>query len=249
VLDFAFAAAVRQTVAGSQGTDVLARLFEDDVLYEGGQIAALQLPTFVSNHDNGRFAYFVRTARPGISDDEVMKRVVLAHAMLLTLRGVPVLYYGDEQGFAGVGGDQDARQDMFRTQVPTYKQEKPLGLVTQSDKGHFDPKHPLYRAFAEMVRLHSAQPALRRGRQVVRSYGPEPGLFAVSRIDPDSGREIVVAFNTSTASLSAQVAVYAGSRHFASLHGQCDAEPTTQGSYRVAIAPLEYVICASGDGG
>jgi glycosidase len=249
VLDFAFAATVRDTVAGSRGTAALARLFEDDPLYEGGADAALQLPTFVSNHDNGRFAYFVRTARPGITDDEVVRRVLLAHAMLLTLRGVPVVYYGDEQGFAGIGGDQDARQDMFRTQVPTYKQEKPLGVVTQSERDHFDADHPLYRAFAEMARLRSAQPALRRGRQVVRSYGPEPGLFAVSRIDPDNGREIVIAFNTSTASLSAQVTIYAGSRHFASLHGQCDAEPTTQGSYRVVIAPLEYVICASGEGG
>jgi hypothetical protein len=77
----------------------------------------------------------------------------------------------------------------------------------------------------------------------------EPGLFAVSRIDPDSGREILVAFNTSTAPVSAQVAVNADSRHFTSLLGHCDAEPTTQGSYRVAIAPLEYVICASRDGG
>jgi glycosidase len=249
VLDFAFAAAVRETVAGSRGTDVLARLFEDDVLYEGGADAALRLPTFVSNHDNGRFAYFVRTARPGIADDEVMKRVLLAHAMLLTLRGVPVVYYGDEQGFAGIGGDQDARQDMFRTQVPTYKQEKSLGVAIQSDKDHFDDNHPFYRAFSELARLRSAHPALRRGRQIVRSYGLEPGLFAVSRVDPDSGREILVAFNTSTAPLSAQVAVNADSRHFTSLQGQCDAEPTTQGSYRVAIAPLEYVICASGDGG
>jgi glycosidase len=224
-------------------------LFEDDALYEGGQNAALQLPTFLSNHDNGRFAYFVRAARPGIGDEEVVKRVLLAHAMLLTLRGVPVLYYGDEQGFAGLGGDQDARQDMFRTQVPTYKQEKPLGVATQSDKDHFDDSHPFYRAFAELARLRSAHPALRRGRQIVRSYGLEPGLFAVSRIDPDSGREILIAFNTSTAPLSAQVAVNADSRHFTSLQGHCDAEPTTQGSYRVAIAPLEYVICASGDGG
>jgi glycosidase len=249
VLDFAFAAVVRETVAGSRGTDALARLFEDDPLYEGGAEAALQLPTFVSNHDNGRFAYFVRTARPGITDDEVMKRVLLAHAMLLTLRGVPTVYYGDEQGFAGIGGDQDARQDMFQTQVPTYRQEKPLGATTQSDKDHFDTNHPFYRAFAEMARLRSAHPALRRGRQIVRSYGPEPGLFAVSRIDADSGREFLVAFNTSMAPLSAQVAVNADSRHFAPLHGQCEAEPTTQGSYRVAIAPLEYVVCASGDGG
>jgi glycosidase len=249
VLDFAFAAAVRETVAGSRGTEVLARLFEDDELYEGGASAALQLPTFVSNHDNGRFAYFVRVARPGIGDDEVMKRVLLAHAMLLTLRGVPTVYYGDEQGFAGIGGDQDARQDMFPTQVPTYRQEKPLAVAIQPGKDHFDNSHPFYRAFAELARLRAAQPALRRGRQIVRSYGTGPGLFAVSRIDPGNGREFLIAFNTSSAPLVAQVAVDADSRHFASLHGQCEAEATTQGSYRVAIAPLDYVICGAGDGG
>ena len=32
-------------------------------------------------------------------------------------RGNPVVYYGDEQGFIGDGGDQDARQDMFPSQV------------------------------------------------------------------------------------------------------------------------------------
>ena len=32
--------------------------------------------------------------------------------MYLT-RGQPVVYYGDEQGFTGDGGDKDARQDMF----------------------------------------------------------------------------------------------------------------------------------------
>ena len=41
------------------------------------------------------------------------KRDMLGHAMLLTLRGVPTIYSGDEQGFVGKGGDQDARQDMF----------------------------------------------------------------------------------------------------------------------------------------
>ena len=57
VLDFAFANAVRATVAGDAGTDKLARLFADDALYEGGEQTALQLPTFISNHDSGRFAW------------------------------------------------------------------------------------------------------------------------------------------------------------------------------------------------
>lgn len=128
VLDFAFASAVRATVAGDAGTDKLARLFADDVLYEGGERTALQLPTFISNHDAGRFAYYVRAARPTASDDEVLKRVLLAHAMLFTLRGVPVVYYGDEQGFTGVGGDQDARQDMMVSRTPSYLADRRIGM-------------------------------------------------------------------------------------------------------------------------
>jgi glycosidase len=247
VLDFAFAVAVRAAVGGRAGTEVLARLFEADALYEGGAAAAGQLPTFISNHDQGRFAYFVRRLRPGIGDDETLRRVLLAHAMLFTLRGVPVVYYGDEQGFAGRGGDQDARQDMFASQVASYLSERPLGGAT-APGSHFDRQHPLYRAIAELARLRSAQPALRRGVQVVRSYGKSPGLFAVSRFDPDGRGEIVVAFNTSTTALTAQVLVETGSDRFVSLHGNCAARPAAPGSYQVRIGPLDYLVCAAAGG-
>jgi glycosidase len=222
VLDFAFAVAVREVVAGTRGTDFLARVFADDVLYEGGPTSALQLPTFISNHDQGRFAYFVRAARPGVGDDEVNGRLLLAHAMLLTLRGVPVLYYGDEQGFVGTGLDQDARQDMF---------------------AHFDPQQPLYRALAELAHLRESIPALRRGRQITRDAGSEPGLFAVSRLDPQSGHEVLIAFNTSNHPVSARVRV--DSQHFVSLHGQCEPDVTAPGSYSVSLAPLGYLVCGA----
>jgi glycosidase len=247
VLDFAFATAVIETVGGKAGTDVLARLFEGDALYEGGAAAALQLPTFVSNHDGGRVAYFMRRLRPGISDEETLRRVLLAHAMLFTLRGVPVVYYGDEQGFAGLGGDQDARQDMFATRVASYLSERPLGGASR-EGSHFDPRHPLYRAIAELARLRTAQPALRRGTQLVRASGSSPGLFAVSRLDPDGRGELLVAFNTSTSPVSAQVMVEAASGRFVSLHGRCEPRASAPGSYHVEIAPLDYLVCASAGG-
>jgi glycosidase len=103
VLDFAFQASMRAVLGKSAGTSVLADLYEGDVLYEGGEEAALAMPTFLGNHDMGRFSTLVRQERPGISAAELEARVALAHVMLLTLRGSPVIYSGDEQGFVGDG--------------------------------------------------------------------------------------------------------------------------------------------------
>jgi glycosidase len=250
VLDFAFANAVRATVAGNAGTDKLARLFADDSLYEGGEQTALQLPTFVSNHDSGRFGFHVRAARPQASDDEVLKRVLLAHAMLLTLRGVPVVYYGDEQGFTGVGGDQDARQDMMQSRTRSYLQDRRLGVGLKPDlqRSNFDLAHPIAREIAKLSALRRAHAALRSGRQLVRNYADSPGLFAVSRVDPATGQEIAIAFNTSLQPLATVMEVDAGSRRFSALYGHCESEVSAPGSYRVVLAPLDFVVCTAGDG-
>jgi glycosidase len=250
VLDFAFANAVRATVAGNAGTDKLARLFADDSLYEGGAATALQLPTYVSNHDSGRFGFHVRAARPQASDDEVLKRVLLAHAMLLTLRGVPVVYYGDEQGFTGAGGDQDARQDMMKSRTPSYVEDRRVGVGLKPDlqRSNFDLRHPIAQAIAQLAALRRGHAALRSGRQLVRNYSDSPGLFAVSRIDPTTGREIAIAFNTSLQRLSTVMEVDAGSRRFFALYGHCESEVSAPGSYRVVLAPLDFVVCAAGGG-
>jgi glycosidase len=254
VLDFAFASAVRATVAGNAGTDKLARLLADDSLYEGGERTALQLPTFISNHDAGRFAYYVRAARPAASDDEVLKRVLLAHAMLFTLRGVPVVYYGDEQGFTGVGGDQDARQDMMASRTPSYLADRRIGMPSKVGlkpdlrESSFNLEHPIARAIAKLSALRRANAALRSGRQQVRNYSDSPGLFAISRLDPATGREIAIAFNTSLQPLATTMEVDAGSRRFTALYGHCESEVAAPGSYRVVLAPLDFVVCAAGDG-
>ena len=246
VLDFAFAAAVRDTVAGSAGTDELVRLFAADSLYEGGVSAALQLPTFISNHDSGRFAHQVQLARPKASADEVLKRVQLAHAMLLTLRGVPTVYSGDEQGFVGWGGDQDSRQDMFASQVASYNNQPLLGTSSTTALSNFNSTHPLYQTIAALARLRTEQPALRHGLQVVRAASKTPGLFAVSRFDSVTGTEVLLAFNTSTTSIDTQVVVDSKSRYFMALHGRCAPVPAAPGSYHISLAALDYLVCVSG---
>jgi glycosidase len=245
VLDFAFRAAVLQTVAGEAGTQTLAQLFNADVLYDGGDAAALTLPTFVSNHDAGRFGHYARKAFAAASDAEVLERTILAHAMMFTLRGVPVIYSGDEQGFAGDGNDQDAREDMFASQVASYNDNRLIGTDATTAEDSFGTRHPLFKAITELSRMRREQPALRRGRQVLRNFGDTPGLFAVSRIDPRTGREVVIAFNTSTTPLQVNVEIDARTKAFAALYGQCAANPTAPGSYRVQLEALDYVVCAA----
>ena len=247
VLDFAFTRAVIDTVGGAAGTDTFTRLFDNDVLYEGGAATALQLPTFLGNHDAGRFAHFVRKANPKASDDEVLKRVTLGHAMLLTLRGVPTIYSGDEQGFVGDGNDQDAREDMFASKVASYNDNKLVGTKATTGDSNFDQKHPIYQAVAKLSKLRLSTPALTRGKQIIRNYDEKPGLFAVSRLDPTTGREVLMAFNTSTASITRNVEVSTSSVNFQSLYGVCGAKAAAPGRYSVTIAPLDFIVCAAGE--
>ena len=246
VIDFAFRQAAIDTVAGRSGTDHFEELFAGDPLYNGGEAAARIQPTFISNHDNGRFAHFVRASFPKATDKEVLDRVILAHAMLLTLRGVPTIYSGDEQGFAGKGNDQDARQPLFASQVASYNSETLVGTRSTNAQANFTSAHPLYRAIAEFSRIRTSEPALRRGRQLLRARSDKPGLLAISRFDPLTNRELVVAFNTSTDAIVANVEVEIRSRQFAALLGQCPATAQAPGSIRISLPPLGYAVCAAG---
>ncbi len=243
VLDFAFRQAVDDSVAMERGTDRLNELFAGDPLYQGGAAAAIQMPTFISNHDNGRFGYFVRRAMPKVSDAEVLARVRLAHAMLLTLRGVPVIYSGDEQGFVGDGGDQDAREDMFASKTAVYNDNKLLGTTSTNAQANFNTTHPLYTFFAEMAALRKQKAALRRGLQIVRNYSEKPGLFAVSRFDPVTKKELVLVFNTANAPLSANVELNSNISVLSSVYGKCPNAPRVKGSLAITLAPLDFMIC------
>lgn len=240
-LDFPFASAIRDVVAGSKGPDWLEKMFSADPIY--GADVAKQLPTFTGNHDFGRFAYYARKAFPQASDDEILKRTELAHALLLGLRGVPVIYSGDEQGFTGDGVDQDAREDMFPSKTAVYNDNDLIGTDATTAVSNFNPDHPLYKAMAKLAKLRQDNVALRRGKQVIRTYAEKPGLFAVSRIDDTSGQEIVLAFNTSNQALEANIAVDYNKGSYTSLIGNCPSSPSAPGQLAISLPPLGYAIC------
>jgi len=243
VLDFSFTRALVDVVSGSAGTDELATLFRSDPLYEGGSAAALRLPTFLGNHDAGRFPMLMKHFAPNASDDELLRRDMLGHAMLLTLRGVPTIYYGDEQGFVGKGGDQDARQDMFASKVATYNEDRLLGTSSTTAQANFNPAHPLYREIAQLARIRTSHHALTRGLQLIRYSQDKPGLFALSRFEPGSGREMLLLFNTSTTPVRQNVRVETRSTAFETLAGNCPAIAAAPGSVAIDLPPLGYAVC------
>ncbi|MDT8760034.1 alpha-amylase family glycosyl hydrolase [Sphingomonas psychrotolerans] len=246
VLDFAFARAVNAVSAGEAGTDRLATVFAADPLYEGGEARARQLPTFLGNHDQGRAAFFIRRANPQASAEELLARDRLAHAMLLLLRGVPTIYSGDEQGFVGDGDDQNAREDMFASKVAVYNDNQLLGTTRTNATASFETSHPLFREIATLAKLRRATPALTRGRQQLRFASDKPGLFAVSRFDPNDGREVLVAFNSSAQPWTGNIAVESGSTVFTTLAGACPAAAAAPGSVTLTLPAFGYAVCAAG---
>ncbi|WP_120716318.1 alpha-amylase family glycosyl hydrolase [Tsuneonella amylolytica] len=243
VLDFAFQAAVREVLGRGKGTYVLNDLFDGDVLYEGGEPAARNLPTFLGNHDMGRFAMMVKADMPDISDDDLLARTLLAHAMLLTLRGAPVIYYGDEQGFVGTGGDQLAREDMFPSRTAIYNDNPLIGTASTTAEANFDESHPLFRQIGALSRLRQAHPALRTGKQIVRHYEQEPGVFAVSRFDPVDGTEYLVVFNTTAAPRKANIVVGTDVLSLQTLAGNCPASSAAPGSATVSLPAFGWAVC------
>ncbi|KWV94663.1 alpha-amylase family glycosyl hydrolase [Erythrobacter sp. AP23] len=243
VLDFAFQASMRELLGRDKGTVVLAHMFDGDVLYEGGEEAALGLPTFLGNHDMGRFSTLIKLDKPDISQEELLQRVMLGHAMMLSLRGSPVIYYGDEQGFVGDGNDQLAREDMFPSQTAVYNDNDLIGTDATTAESNFDESHPLFRLISEFSAVRRAHPALTRGKQVVRHYEQEPGIFAVSRFDPETGAEYLAVFNTTEAERSANVLVGYDARAFETLAGACPATVSAPGSAPVTLPAFGWAVC------
>ncbi|HEY0164058.1 MAG TPA: alpha-amylase family glycosyl hydrolase [Sphingomicrobium sp.] len=241
VLDFAFKQGALRSIAGAAATEIWRDCFSQDIVYEGGEATALQLPTFLGNHDQGRFAFYVRKSFPQASDEEVLKRVMLAHVLMLSARGVPTVYSGDEQGFAGDGGDQDAREDMFSSHTAVYNDNDLIGTAATTATSNFDVQHPLYRLIRQLSSVRQREPALRRGATILRAAGDAPGLLAFSRVL--DGREVLVAINTSTAPITSNVVVGTGATRFTRLAGACPARVSAPGSVRLSLPALGYAIC------
>ena len=136
-------------------------------------------------------------AAGGGAGDELLRRVLLGYDLLYLLRGAPVVYYGDEVGMIGSGGDKAARQDMFPTKVAEWQTEQRVGSPPIGDGSSFDVTRPpdRERLCEALAALRDAHPALATGAldRPARARGR-------ARRQPDRSsdrREYLVVFNAS----------------------------------------------------
>jgi alpha-amylase len=244
VLGFPCVAAAETFAARSGSTDKLRDLFLADDWYTDADSNVYQLPTFLGNHDVGRIGLFIRDANDGASEAEVLARDRLAHDLMYLSRGNPVVYYGDEQGFVGDGGDQLARQDMFRSRVAEYNDDDLIGTDATTAQSNFVTTHPLYRAIAALAELRRGHSALRDGAHQHRYSTDGPGIYAFSRLDRGEQREYVVALNNSESAQTAAIPTYAARADFTRIYGDGAGGLQTDAQRRltVSVPPLSAVV-------
>lgn len=124
------------------------------------------MPSFIDNHDVDRFL--------AGADERALRQALLA---MMTLPGIPTLYYGTEQGFAG------RRTAMFADGHGADGRDR------------FDTDAPLYRYIAAVSALRRHDALFTRGvPEVLRDSGGGPGAL-VWRTGHD-GDVAIVALNT-----------------------------------------------------
>jgi glycosidase len=204
VLDFPFQARATDYVSGASDSSTLQDLFNADDYYTSPTSSASNLVTYLGNHDVGRAGFIINSKRINPAN-QLLPRTELGYALLYLSRGIPTVYYGDEVGMMGSGGDQMARQDMFETKVATWRSEarigsKPIGY------GHSfaaTGSSPIAKYLKVLAHLRQTNPGLANGQMQPRlAKGP---LYVVSKKDSKEDREYVVAFNNSDKPASATI--------------------------------------------
>jgi glycosidase len=163
----------------------LRRRLQDGVISSHGD-ASRYFVTFADNHDQHARLRYEDPADPHRYDNQVS----LTLAILLSLQGVPCIYYGTEAGFAGSGDSPEAVREAL------WGAPNAFDLTRQ----------PFAASLRDLSNVRDARPELRYGRQYFRPLSGDgatfghslfnSGVIAFSRILAAS--EVVVVANTST---------------------------------------------------
>jgi glycosidase len=144
VFDFPSFGAIRDMLLRGGSARKLAEVLEHDSLFPRLDM----LVTFIGNHDTRRFMG---------EQNASTQKLKAAFALLLTTRGIPQIYSGDEIAMSG-GDDPDNRRD-FPGGFPGDKRN----AFTSS--GRTGDEQDVFAYVQSLLELRRAHPALRGGRQ------------------------------------------------------------------------------------
>ena len=145
LLDFPLFYPIRHAFAEGHQLDEIPKTLAKDYLYNNPEI----LVTLLGGHDDGRFM-----SEPGAT----IAGLKLANAFLLTTRGVPQLYYGDE--IAMTGPDEPTTRGDFPGGFPGDKRN------AFSSAGRSKEEEDLFQYIRKLTELHSKLEPLKRGTLV-----------------------------------------------------------------------------------
>ena len=245
VIDFPLHDSLVRYAGGSAGSRGIATRLADDDYFRGPSGVAPTPATFLGNHDIGRAAAKIREQTQA-EGAELVARVNLGHSLLFLLRGAPTVYYGDEVGMMGRGGDKAARQDMFPTKVAEWQAEERVGSPPIGTGSAFDVVgNPIAAHLRELGALRAKNVALSTGASVVRVA--QQGVLAVSRIDRDARREYLAVFNAGEAPVRVSVQTATPSAPWeALLGGASGATSGADGRVTVTVPPLTAILLRAG---
>ena len=177
VTDFQLYYAIHEALNAAPGwTDGVNRIYytlAQDYLYE----APGQNVVFLDNHD---------IARVFTSLGEDMTKMKSAMALLLTMRGIPMLYYGTEVGLTGAGG---AFGEGGRVDFPGGFPGDETNLFTAA--GRSGTAAELHNFIRTLARNRQNSPALTHGQ--LTQFVPRDGVYVYFRHTPTE--TVMVAFN------------------------------------------------------
>ncbi|RPE44501.1 pullulanase-type alpha-1,6-glucosidase [Streptomyces sp. Ag109_O5-1] len=247
-LDFPFQDAARSYASQGGSAQKLASVFGDDYKYTTDKANAYEQVTFLGNHDMGRIGYFLEQDNPKATDAELLAKDRLANEVMFLSRGNPVVYYGDEQGFTGSGGDKDARQTMFASKVADYLDDDEIGTDRTAASDSYDTSAPLYKQISALSKLRAANPALADGVQTERYAADGAGIYAFTRTDAKTGQEYVVAFNNAGTAKTATFITGSAGMGYRALYGT-DGTVTSDASSQVTVTvPAESAVVYKASG-
>jgi glycosidase len=182
LLDFPLFYPIRHAFAEGKELDEVPKLLAKDYIYNNSDI----LVTLLGGHDDKRFM-----SEPGAS----LNGLKLAHTFLLTTRGIPQLYYGDEIGMTGAD-------------EPTTRQDFPGGFPGDARNaftkgGRSAEEQDLFEHVRKMNRLHAELEPLRRGSLVNLYVAPQQ--YAYARVTKSASVIIVINNDTKPSTMEFDV--------------------------------------------